>query len=358
MASGSRKRYTCAYMSKTPEKNHPFRIFFISGVITLLSLAFVAGYMGIEALLIAAVLILVEITFSFENAIINAKVLAGVSEFWRKIFLTIGIVIAVFGMRLVFPIVIVAVTAGLPMTDVIDLALNQPDTYAAELNEAHVAIAAFGGMFLLMLSLHFFLDPKRKIHWISIIEKPLQSMSRWWLYTAVCLAVLTLLSLLPANHEPTETFVSGLIGIVTYVVIHGLAELFARKQGVGASSKVLKTGMAGFMAFLYLEVLDASFSFDSVIGAFAVTKDVVLIAIGLGIGALWVRSLTIYMVEHHVLHAYRYLEHGAHYTIGVLAVVLLSGIFFDIPEVIAGVAGIFIIAASIFSSVRMNRRLV
>ena len=337
------------------KKTHPFRIFFISAVITILSLAFVGGYMGSEALFIAAVLILVEITFSFENAIINAKVLSGVSEFWRKIFLTVGILIAVFGMRLVFPIVIVAVTAGLPMSDVIDLALNQPDKYADELNQAHVSIAAFGGMFLLMLCLHFFLDPKRHIHWISIIEKPMQSMSRWWLYTAVSGAVLAVLVLLPTNHEPQETLVAGLIGIITYVVIHGLAELFARRQGVGASTKVLKTGMAGFMAFLYLEVLDASFSFDGVIGAFAVTKDVVLIAIGLGIGALWVRSLTIYMVEHHVLHAYRYLEHGAHYTIGVLSVVLLSGIFFDIPEIIAGVAGLLIISASIVSSVRASR---
>lgn len=311
--------------------------------------------MGAEALLVAAVLILVEITFSFENAIINAKVLSTVSEFWRKIFLTIGILIAVFGMRLIFPIVIVAVTAGLPMGEVVNLALNEPETYASELNEAHVAIAAFGGMFLLMLCLHFFLDPKREVRWINVIEKPLQSMSRWWLYTAISFVVLVVLSMLPANKEPQETFAAGLVGILTYVIIHGLAELFARKQGVETTSKVLKTGMAGFMAFIYLEVLDASFSFDSVIGAFAVTKDVILIAIGLGIGALWVRSLTIYMVEHHVLHAYRYLEHGAHYTIGVLSLVLLAGIFFDIPEAIAGVGGLLIITASVVSSIRASR---
>ncbi|MES2876166.1 MAG: DUF475 domain-containing protein [Patescibacteria group bacterium] len=334
------------------QKTHPFRIFFISALVTILSLAAIGGFMGPEALFIAAVLILVEITFSFENAIINAKVLAGVSEFWRKIFITVGILIAVVGMRLVFPIVIVALTAGLSMPDVVELALNQPDRYADELNEAHISIASFGGMFLLMLCLHFFFDPKRKVVWINIIEKPLQSMSRWWLYTAICMVVLTILTLLPANHEPRETFTAGLVGIVTYIVIHGLAELFAKRQGVGESTKVLKTGMAGFMAFMYLEVLDASFSFDSVIGAFAVTKDVVLIAIGLGIGALWVRSLTIYMVEHHVLHAYRYLEHGAHYTIGVLAAVLLAGIFFDIPEIIAGVIGLMIISASVVSSLR------
>lgn len=338
------------------QKTHPFRIFFFSVLITVLSLAAVAGYIGPQALFIAAVLILVEITFSFENAIINAKVLSGVSEFWRKIFITIGILIAVVGMRLVFPIVIVAITANLSMGAVVDLALNNPSQYAEELNSAHISIASFGGMFLMMLCLHFFFDAKRKIRWISIIEKPLQDMSRWWVYTAASLLILAAISLSPANHAQQETFVAGLIGIATYIIVHGLAELFARSQEKHAGSKVLKTGMAGFMAFLYLEVLDASFSFDSVIGAFAVTKDVVLIAIGLGIGALWVRSLTIFMVEHNVLHAYRYLEHGAHYTIGVLACVLLAGIFFDIPEVIAGVIGIIIITLSVASSIKASRR--
>lgn len=341
-------------MSRFLHKTHPLRIFFISGLITLLSLGFVGGFLGPSALLIALVLILVEITFSFENAIINAKVLSGVSKFWRTIFLTVGILIAVFGMRLVFPIVIVAITANLPMTEVVNLALNQPEKYADELHDAHVSIAAFGGMFLMMLSLHFFFDPSRKVRWINIIEKPLQDMSRWWLYTAVSMVTLSILSLLPSNPEPGETFTAGLIGIVTYIAIRGLAELFARRQN-HKMGQGLKTGMAGFMAFLYLEVLDASFSFDGVIGAFAVTKDVLLIAIGLGIGALWVRSLTIFMVEHKVLHAYRYLEHGAHYTIGVLSVVLLTGIFFDIPEVIAGVMGLAIVGSSIMSSIHASR---
>lgn len=335
-------------------KHGYFRIFAISGFVTVLSLILVGIYMGPAALFVAAVLILVEITFSFENAIINAKVLTGVSEFWRTMFITVGILIAVIGMRAVFPIVIVMITAGLPANEVISLAIHQPDRYADELHDAHTAIAAFGGMFLLMLCLHFFFDAKRKIRWINVIEKPLQDMSRWWLYTAVCLVVLTIAMLLPFNPDPATTLKAGLVGIGTYIAIHGLTELFTRQQ-MKTSSKVLKTGMAGFMAFLYLEVLDASFSFDGVIGAFAITKDVLLIAIGLGIGALWVRSLTIFMVRRNVLHAYRYLEHGAHYTIGVLAVVLLLGIFFNIPEIFAGIAGIALVGSSIYSSVAVRR---
>ncbi len=342
-------------MKRLLHSHHPFRIFFVSTLITVSSLGLVGYYFGWQKALIALVLILVEITFSFENAIINAKVLGTMSRFWQQMFMTVGIFIAVFGMRLVFPIVIVMITAALPASDVINLALNKPDQYAAELYDAHASIAAFGGMFLLMLCLHFFFDPKRKILWIDIIEKPLQDMSRWWLYTVICVFINIVIALLPWNKHAEETLTAGFVGIATYVIVHGLAELFAKHQKVNKGEVLVRTGVAGFMSFLYLEVLDASFSFDSVIGAFAVTKEVVIIAIGLGIGALWVRSLTLFMVRRRVLHAYRYLEHGAHYTIGVLAIVLLLGIFFDIPEVIAGVGGLIIVGFSVSSSIAFSR---
>lgn len=307
-------------------------------------------------MLIALVLILIEITFSFENAIINARVLATMNNFWQQMFMTIGIFIAVFGMRVIFPIAIVMLTAQLPWDQVMQLALNDPDGYAHELEKAHPSIAAFGGMFLLMLSLHFFFDPSRKVNWIDIIEKPLQHIGKWWLYAAVSLVVLVILAVLPVNAHPIETLTAGSIGIATYLMIHWLTEVFTRHHEKNERGKLIKkAGMAGFMSFIYLEILDASFSFDGVIGAFAVTKDVVIIALGLGIGALWVRSLTLFMVRRRTLHAYRYLEHGAHYTIGILAGVLLAGLFFDIPEIIAGVIGITIISSSIVSSIKANR---
>lgn len=343
-------------MRQVLHANHPFRIFAISGGLTLLALGLVLHYMGVQAAFVMLVLIAVEVTFSFDNAIINARVLVTMSRFWQQMFITVGMLIAVFGMRLVFPILVVMATAGLPWGDVVNLALNNPDEYARELHDAHISIASFGGIFLLMLCLHFFFDSSRKVRWISVVEKPLQRIGRWWTYSVVCLLVLGIISTLPFNEHGTETFIAGLAGIVTYIVIHGLAELFARKQNHDDTGKMVqKAGMAGFMSFLYLEVLDASFSFDGVIGAFAVTKDVILIAIGLGIGALWVRSLTIFMVRKQVLAAYRYLEHGAHYTIGMLAIVLLLGIFFEISEFVAGLLGILIIAASIVSSVIQSR---
>jgi len=339
--------------------HHPFRIFAISLLITALALLFVGVELGWNALFIAFVLILVEVTFSFDNAIINAKVLSTMSRFWQTLFITVGILIAVFGMRLVFPIVIVMITAGLSAGEVISLALNQPELYSQRIADSHVAIASFGGMFLLMLCLHFFLDSGKKVHWIDILERPLQRMGQWWVYTAVSLAVLALITV-TAGSEGGEVFYPGIAGLITYLVVHGLADLFARKQEDPEAAKkgklVVRTGMAGFMSFLYLEVLDASFSFDSVIGAFAITKDVILIAIGLGIGALWVRSLTIFMVRKHVLHAYRYLEHGAHYTIGFLAFVLLISVFVHLPEAVAGLTGLTIIGLSIWSSVLHARR--
>jgi uncharacterized protein len=342
-------------MTSLLHSHSPFRIFAVSGVISIVALVLVFIYLGPPAAFLTLVLMAIEITFSFDNAIINAKVLSTMSPAWQRAFMTIGILIAVFGMRVVFPILMVMFTAGLPWGEVLQLALHQPERYAEELHKAHTSIASFGGMFLLMLCLHFFFDPGRKIHWISVIERPLQRIGVWWLYSAICLVVLGIVTILPFNAHPKDTIIAGITGIITYLAIHGFASLFTSshdKAEQHTGKIVQKVGFAGLSAFLYLEVLDASFSFDGVIGAFAITQSVVLIAIGLGIGALWVRSLTLFMVRRKVLAAYRFLEHGAHYTIGILAIVLLIGLFFDIPEAIAGLIGIAIIIASIFSSIK------
>ncbi len=329
--------------------HHPFRIFFISGFLTLLSIAGVWFGLGPQATFITIVLILVEVMFSFDNAIINARVLATMNRFWQTMFLTVGMLIAVFGMRLVFPIVLVMLTTGLGAGHVIDLALNQPDQYSDELVKAHPLISSFGGMFLLMLALAFFFDPGRKVLWISILERPLQRIGKWWIYTFIASVILIIAAMVPFNHHPRETLLAGALGIIIQLGLSKLNDFFTASQA--SRAKKAGSAMAGFMAFMYLQVLDASFSFDGVLGAFAVTKDVVLIAVGLGIGALWVRSMTIFMVRRHTLGAYRYLEHGAHYTIAILAFVLLGGLFFEIPELVAGLAGISIVGASIFNSI-------
>jgi uncharacterized protein len=112
----------------------------------------------------------------------------------------------------------------------------------------------------------------------------------------------------------------------------------------------------GFGAFLYLEILDASFSFDGVIGAFALTQNLFIIAIGLGIGAMYVRSMTIMLVEKGTLAHYRYLEHGAFYAILILSVIMYVQTLTHIPEVITGLGGAALIGISLWSSIRYNRR--
>lgn len=332
----------------------PTRIFAISVLISVAALIFVGATLGMQAALLTLALIVIEMTFSFDNAIINARILNTMSPFWQKMFMTVGILIAVFGMRIVFPIAVVMLGAGLSWNDVLDLALNHPDEYAEKLHHAHPSIAAFGGMFLMMLTLDFFLDKSRSVLWLKRFERTVQSVGHVWLPTVISVVLVGTLALLPFNEHPIETLRAGLFGIGLYLAIKGLTELFSRRQEKDAKTgkSLIKTGLAGFTAFLYLEVLDASFSLDGVIGAFAITHNVVLIAIGLGVGALWVRSFTLYMVHHKTLHTYHYLEHGAHYTIGLLSVFLLSGLFIGIPEAVAGIAGVAIIAMSIVASKR------
>lgn len=335
----------------------PFRIFAFSVAVTLGSLAAALMLGGASSAFLVAVLIVIEVTFSFDNAIINARVLATMSPFWQKAFMTIGMLIAVFGMRLIFPVLVVMLTAGLSWNDVISLATHDPERYAHELDKSHLSISAFGGMFLLMLALNFFFDVTRSVHWLHRIEKPLQRAGRWWLGAAVSFTLLLIIIFILPTTDTKTVLPAGVFGIGTYLAVHGLSELFSKSgtKAVKQTGGVVKTGAAGLAAFLYLEVLDASFSFDGVIGAFAVTQDVIIIAVGLGVGALWVRSLTLFMVRRKTLHAYRFLEHGAHYTIGLLAAMLLLGLFFKVPEAVAGIAGICIITASIVSSVKMNR---
>jgi hypothetical protein len=335
-------------------KNSPFRIFFFSAIFSIL-LIFISVYnLGWAILPALITLIVIEITFSFENAIINAKILQKLNSFWQNMFLSVGIIIAIFGMRIVFPILIVALAADLSWQQVIDLALNQPDEYSNKLKEAYPVIAGFGGGFLSMLAWRFFLDPAKKTHWFNGFELFMKKFAGAWTPVIVSAATVGVFAILPANNHPRETFMAGAVGIVTYIVIHGLSEFFGTLQTKALKKNKSKKigGFAGLLTFLYLEVLDASFSLDGVIGAFAVTNQVILIAVGLGIGAIWVRSMTIFMVRRGTLKDYKYLEHGAHYTVLLLSLSMFVSEIYHIPEAIAGIGGIILISSSIVSSLK------
>ncbi len=323
------------------------RFFGISGLITVAAVLVAWFTLGTSAALTTLVLIAIEISFSFDNAIVNAKVLERLSHLWQQLFLTVGMVFAIIGMRLVFPIVIVMVTANLPWSQVVDDALHNPAVYSDYLAAAHPSIAAFGGGFLLTLTLYFLLDDARLELWLKRLEKWLQHIGgRVWLPPLLASLAIVVVALL-AGDEAGVVLRAGLFGVVLYtaikLLIDGLDKLAPKQQKI-------YSGWPAFLAFMYLQLLDASFSFDGVLGAFAITDKVLLIALGLGVGAIWVRSLTVYMVRHGTLNAYKYLEHGAHYAILVLAVALLGSIFIDVPDAVTGVVGLGVIWASFVSS--------
>ena len=115
-------------------------------------------------------------------------------------------------------------------------------------------------------------------------------------------------------------------------------------------------GCTGLVSFLYLELIDASFSLDGVLGAFALSKDIIIISIGLAIGAMFVRSLTIMLVEKKTLKQFLYLEHGAHWAIGALACLMLVSTVKEIPEIVTGGIGLGFILAALASSILHNKK--
>ncbi|MCD7440864.1 DUF475 domain-containing protein [Streptomyces lincolnensis] len=346
-----------------------------SFAVTALALTAAVFYDGWTALGVVAILAVLEISLSFDNAVVNAGILKKMNAFWQKIFLTVGVLIAVFGMRLVFPVVIVAVSAQMGPVEAVDLALNDKDRYQQLVTDAHPSIAAFGGMFLLMIFLDFIFED-RDIKWLAWLERPLAKLGKVDMLS-VCIALIALLTtaFTFATHahqhggthvDKAETvLISGIAGLITYLVVGGLSGFFESRleaeeeaENTGKQqSAVLLAGRAAFFMFLYLEVLDASFSFDGVIGAFAITNDIVLMALGLGTGAMYVRSLTVYLVRQGTLDDYVYLEHGAHYAIGALAVILMVTIQYQINEIITGLIGVVLITWSFVSSVLRNRAL-
>ncbi|WP_131738674.1 DUF475 domain-containing protein [Actinomadura roseirufa] len=349
------------------------RTFGWSFVVTAVGLLAALVYNWPDGLALVAVLAVLEVSLSFDNAVVNAKVLDRMSAFWQKIFLTVGIAIAVFGMRLVFPLLIVGITAKLNPFDAFDLAVNDPHRYHDLMNDAYPMIAAFGGMFLMMLFLDFVFE-ERADKWLPWLERPLARIGKLdQLSVVVAGGALAFVAGLYAD-DPGEVMIAGVLGMVTYILVNGLGELFSEAtdddededeeaaapapaggRSGGPSAAALATGKAGFFLFLYLEVLDASFSFDGVIGAFAISTDPIIIALGLGIGAMYIRSLTVFLVRKGTLHEYVYLEHGAHWAIGALAVCMLVSIARHVPEWLTGGLGAGLIIAAFVSSVVRNR---
>lgn len=324
------------------------KFFLVPTLISLAILVAVFFWGGWPAFMLAVLLTILEVTLSFDNAVINARILTQMNEKWQRRFLTWGILIAVVGTRLVLPILIVAASVALSPLAVAKLAAFAPEEYAHLLEGAHTAIAAFGGAFLLMVALKYFFDDAKSVHWLRSVERHL---ARWGRIEAIeiGIALLTLLLIAYFAGHAATILTAGIIGIVLFIVMQGIANSFSveAEHAVAVGSAAL---------FLYLNVLDAAFSLDGVIGAFAITSSLPIIVIGLGIGAYYVRSLTIYFVRQKTLDTLMYLEHGAHWAILGLAAAMLASLFIHIPEVITGLVGLLFVGTAAWSSISVMRK--
>lgn len=323
-----------------------------------LGTAFYLGYSvsgslatGLAFFFTALMLGILETSLSFDNAVVNARILITMSPFWRKMYLYVGMLISVFGMRIFFPLAIVWVVSSLPFSEVLAMTWQDPQRFQDILVEQHVMIAGFGGAFLWMVFARFFFDEEKDTHWIPLLEPIMSRIGRIESFPVVVTLSITygFYSVLPDLHR-VDFLVAAILGIGLYLLVSGLG-------AVMKAEKTVVAGAAGIGSFLFLEVQDASFSFDGVIGAFAITNNIFLIALGLGIGAFFVRSMTIKLVDDKTLGAFRYLEHGAFWAIGALsAIMYLGALGVEIPEVVSGTIGLILIVLSVVASVRHRRK--
>jgi hypothetical protein len=326
--------------------------FLPSIVVAVIALGAVYAFGGTAAFVTAALLVVLEVTLSFDNAVVNAKVLSRMSPVWQRRFLTWGIVIAVIGTRLVLPILIVSAVTWASPVAITTLAFLDPVAYGNLLEGAHYAINSFGAAFLFIVALKYFMDGSKKTHWLRVIERYLSKGGRIESVeigiTLIILAALA--STVPAEHA-SVVLIAGIIGVIVFIAMQGVTGLFS--VSTEASTEAARRGLA---LFIYLNVLDSAFSLDSVVGAFALSSAIPVIVAGLGIGALFVRSLTVYLVRHKALDSIIYLEHGAHWAIFGLAASMFVSLVVVVPEFVTGTIGLAFVVAAYLSSLYIRRK--
>jgi len=335
--------------------------FLESIILSLLGLAgaFYLGYhngglpMALAFLLTTSLLACLETSVSLDNAVVNATVLRVMTPFWRIMFLTVGIAIAVFGMRILFPILIISVAGHMEFSQAWIIATTRPDEYRQIMEGSHLGIMGFGGTFLLVVALTYFLNKEKETHWLPVIERMLSKVGGVDNAAASLTIGLVMVTTLFIPSTDKYTF---LISSLSGFAVHALIDVL--KHVVGGGDIVTVAGKNGLVGLLYLEVLDSSFSFDGVVAAFAITNKFWLIAIGLGIGALFVRSMTVYLVAKGTLEQYIYLEPAAFWAIAFLVLVMfMSAAGHHLPggEITTGLASMVIRGAGVLTSIMQNR---
>ena len=337
-----------------------FRSSFIVAVIGLICAYLWGEYRlpssGLKCLFIAFFLAILEITLSFDNAVVNAMKLEKMTEKWQHRFVTWGILIAVFGMRLIFPILVVAFFSHLSILAVTKMALSDVDSYTHYLHLAHPALVSFGGAFLMMIFLSYFFNPEKDVHWLKPLEEGIKKCCIVkYIDIVLCLIAIYATEFIVPAEQKLNVVMSGLLGVITFLIIESISstmeKVMSKKFDLAENGAKL-----GFVGFLYLELIDASFSLDGVLGAFAISKDVIIIMIGLAIGAMFVRSMTLYFVEQKTLKQFIFLEHGAHWAIGALAIIMFISTVKELPEIVTGSIGLVLVGASFIASIKHKEK--
>ncbi len=298
----------------------------------------------VESIAIVVGLIVFEVVNSVDNAIVNASVLKTMSVLWRKRFLLIGIITSVFLVRFILPLIIVWISVPtISPSDLFLAFLGQSDVAASAIEQQKPIILMFGGVFLLYLYIHWlFLEKKDPLY----IERFIKEKHGVWFFAFA--AILLVIIMYLARADPL-VMLAAAIGSATFFILYGIketAEANERNMVAGTSN------LSDLSKFLYLEVLDTTFSFDGVIGAFAFTINLFLILIGIGVGALVVRELTIKGID--TIAKYKYLKNGALTSIGFLGLfMIIEGFNVDLPSYVPITITFLLIGVAFYMSRRL-----
>lgn len=300
----------------------------------------------LSAVLTVLGLMVFESISSFDNAIINAEVLTTMSARARRWFLLWGILIAVFLVRFLLPWVVVwAALPGLGPMGALASTFSSDSKVHAAIEESAPVLLTGGGTFLLFLFFHWlFLETKN----YGLYGERMFHRQGVWFY-AVVSVLLSAIVWFALRQDPMTAF-GAVVGSTAFFITHGFKENAAQRE-----RELMDGSMSDWSKIFYLEVIDATFSIDGVLGAFAFTLSVPLILLGNGLGAILVRQITVSNVER--VKRYAYLKNGAMYSILILGcVMLLHGFRFDVPEWASPIATFGVVGWFYWKSVRHLKR--
>ncbi|HNP79382.1 MAG TPA: DUF475 domain-containing protein [Candidatus Pacearchaeota archaeon] len=302
--------------------------------------------MILESLVIIIGLCIFETLCSIDNAIVNANVLKTVSDKYRKIFLFWGIIFAVFVVRGLLPFLIVWITdPSLSFIDVIAASFTSNDMVAESLEASKPLLLLGGGAYLFLVFLSWlFLEEK---NCLLLVERFIHRQGVWFYAIASLFTTATVYFALKVNPILALALT---IGVSAFFITDGFKKSAEEKE-----KELMQGNLSAWSKLLYLEVLDASFSIDGVIGAFAFTTSIPLILIGNGLGAFIVRDLTLKGIDK--ISQYAYLKNGAMYSIGVLgSIMILESFGQEFPFWLVPLCTISILSLFFYVSVKENKK--